>query len=101
MKTQETTSGQIIIEQLGGNRFRAMTGARHFVFDDVGQSLTFRLPWPGINFVRVTLTPADLYDMEFFKVRGLSLTLKAREVGIYWDRLQAVFTANTGLDTHL
>ena len=95
------TFWQIIIKQLGGNRFRAMTGASYFVFDDAGQSLTFFLPGRAINFIRVTLTPADLYDMEFFKVRGISLTLKAREVGIYGDQLQAIFTANTGLDTHL
>lgn len=78
-----------------------MTGARQFVFDEKGKTLTFRLPWPGINFVRVTLTPADLYDVEFFKLRGLSLTLMAREVGIYGDQLQAVFTAHTRLNTHL
>ena len=95
------TCGHVILEQLGGNRFRAMTGARDFVWDGVAQRLTFRLPWPTINMVRVTLNAKDLYDVEFCHYRALKLTVKARATDVYAEDLQRIFTANTGLDTHL
>lgn len=62
---------QTILTQLGGNRFAAMTGAKQFVA--VTDYLQFKLPANfakgGINCVKVTLTAADLYDVEFMKVR--------------------------------
>jgi hypothetical protein len=94
-----------IIRQLGGNKFRAMTGAKNFMATENG--LGFTLPGGGgfcrngINFVKVKLTSADLYDMEFKRLRGTKITDVAKHEGIYNDMLQSIFTAETGLDTHL
>ncbi len=92
-----------ILQQLGGNKFRIMTGARSFV--DLGNGLMFTLPSKfareGINRVRVILTDADDYNVEFFKVWGSKCTLVDSVKGIYCDQLQEVFRNRTGLDTHL
>lgn len=98
-----TTVAAIILAQLGGNRFIAMTGARDLVRND--NALSFKLPRGarnGINYVTVVLTPADLYNVTFYKMtRGLNVhTISAAE-GVYADKLQATFMAATGLDTHL
>jgi len=98
---------QTILSQLGGNKFLAMTGARDLVTG--ASALRFKLPArfakDGINFVSITLTPADLYDVRFGKMAGPSkcfeVTEKASFTGVYSDQLQSIFTLATGLDTHL
>jgi hypothetical protein len=92
-----------ILEQLGGNRFAMMTGAKNFVGS--ADSLSFKLPSnfakSGINFVRVTLDPSDTYTVKFLKIRGAKVTeIETREM-VYCDTLQSTFKAVTGLDTHL
>ena len=94
-----------ILEQLGGHKFRVMTGARNFVATP--NSLSFQLPGGGgfckdsINFVRITLTPADEYDIEFARNRAGRPTIVHHSKGIYCDQLQEIFTKYTGLSTHL
>jgi hypothetical protein len=96
---------ETILQQLGGNAFRAMTGARAFVAISYG--LQFHLPTTrhfvkrGINVVRITLTPMDVYDMEFGKIQGFDYAVLKTVNGVYCDQLQSVFTEVTGLDTHL
>ena len=91
-----------ILEQLGGNRFIAMTGAKSFTTSD--KSLSFRLPKyeaTKINVVRIELNAQDTYDIEFYYARGSNLRLLKQLVGIYAEQLQEVFKEVTGLDTHL
>lgn len=94
---------QTILEQLGGRKFVVMTGAHTCLSD--GNALSFKLPsrfaTNGINYVKITLTPDDVYDMEFGKAWGMKYTVLDRKTGIYNDMLQRVFTNVTGLDTHL
>ena len=66
----DMTVARSILDQLGGARFVAMTGARELVGS--ADSLTFKI---GVNpkrvrQVRVTLTPADLYSVTFFRIGG-------------------------------
>jgi hypothetical protein len=96
---------QIILEQLGGRRFIAMTGAKDFVGAE--RSLVFRLPGTpgfvkdGINRVCITLDPADTYTVDCFRYRSRYLVPKATASDIYAENLQETFTRLTGLDTHL
>ena len=104
MTTNESqTIATEILNQLGGGRFIAMTGAKMFTHD--GASLRFRLPSrfarEGINFVKVTLTAADDYTVEFGKVWGINYRMIATQTGIYADTLRAAFTQATGLDCTL
>lgn len=101
----DLTVANTILEQLGGRKFIVMTGARNFVGDFSG--LSFRLPGAGgfcadgINYVKVTLTPNDEYDMTFSRIRGARVTQVAKHEGIYFDQLQESFTKATGLHTSL
>jgi hypothetical protein len=92
-----------ILAQLGGNKFLAMTGAKHLMTG--GNDLTFKLPSrfakDGINCVRVTLNGMDLYDVEFMKIRGAKVSEVASVEMVYADQLAGIFTAKTGLDTAL
>jgi hypothetical protein len=94
-----------ILEQLGGNRFRVMTGAKNFVGSN--DSLRFRIPGrggfakDGINAIKITLTPTDLYDLEFSRIRGSTVSLIALIKNVYSEDLRRLFTEYTGLQTSL
>jgi hypothetical protein len=93
-----------ILEQLGGGRFLAFTGARNLVAgrDGLG-SLTLRVPSnitkDRVAMVRVTLTPSDTYEVEAFRVRKNVVTPVAKAVDVYCDTLQDTFLELTGLYT--
>jgi|GEM_PF-630866 len=93
--------GATILEQLGGRRFIAMTGARDFGAD--GTTLAFRIPKAkhSINHVRVTLTPMDDYTMAFSRIRAGKATIVEEVASAYCDTLQTIFTEITGLDTRI
>lgn len=96
------TVHQTILDQLGGSKFRAMTGARDFVNTSKGLSFRVGKNDKGVTHVKIELTDLDLYDVTFYRVRGATnLTVLAQVENVYADRLQTVFTENTGLDTRL
>jgi hypothetical protein len=94
-----------ILEQLGGRRFIAMTGARGLVAGKNG--LSFRLPRSPfnakrINAVQIELTPGDTYRIAFYRISpAASETVIAVHDGVYCDELADVFTQETNLLTHL
>jgi len=92
-----------ILRQFGGRRFIAMTGAKNLMSH--GSGLSFRLPSrfarQGINYVKVTLTPMDEYDIEFGKVWGTKYRAITTHEGVYCDMLRDIFTDATGLDCTL
>lgn len=98
-----------ILQQLGGGRFKVMTGANTFVGigdDQSSPGLMFKVPkgrcnGKSVNKVAIRLSADDTYTMQFAYVRGMTHTVIAEESGVYCDKLQARFTANTGLYTHL
>lgn len=103
----DKTVANTILQQLGGNKFIMMTGAKQFGCDD--NSLGFKIGKnaAGVNFVKITLNAMDTYDMVLEKV---SMSRKTHEVkrkvigsheGIYHDMLQACFTETTGMYTSL
>ena len=89
----DLTVAKTILQQLGGEHFVAMTGAKNFVGTE--DSLTFEVGSnpKHVSHVRVTQTPDDLYAVTFFR-RG-----KAPQImdSICCDILQELFTNNTGL----
>ena len=97
---------QTILQQLGGNKFIAMTGAKNLGFDSKGSktTLSFKIGRNSrsINYVKVDyISGKDLYDMSFFRLRAGQLKLIKKVSSIYGDQLQKFFTKNTGLYTRL
>jgi len=94
-----------ILSQLGGNMFMAMTGAHTFLYDEKSRFLSFRIPKNDskANYVRITLTPADTYTMEFGKVTKKDPYYKKLDEfeNIYADQLGQAFTKYTGFDVRL
>lgn len=83
---------QTILQQLGGRRLSAMTGAKSFMA--VGRGLQFSLPIGKARKVRVDLTPADTYDVSFMTLSG---KLKNKVEGVYVGQLKTVISEGTGL----
>ena len=94
-----------ILQQLGGNKFRVMTGAKNFLSHGKEHALSFKLPSrfasKGINYVKIILDATDTYTVVFGKVLGYTYKEIERYSDIYNDMLQSLFTRVTGLDTHL
>jgi hypothetical protein len=93
---------QTILEQMGGKgKIVAMTGARDFLILDRGIQFSFPKAIAGINRVKIILTDADLYDIEFGSVRrkdGIpTYTRRNLCEGVYADRLKKIFEKETGL----
>ena len=105
-RPMSTTVAMIILQQLGGNRFIAMTGAKNLVAED--NALIFRLPENltnnRITAVGIYLEPSDTYRMKFFRQEGaptFAIDVVAELDDVYCEDLQRIFTRITGLDTHL
>ena len=98
MTNTHQTIAETILQQLGGNRFLAMTGANYLMYD--GPALRFRLPRGarGVKHVKIALTQHDLYDVTFQATTGRVI---AERAGVPCDSLRSVFTAVTGFDTTL
>lgn len=98
-------NAETVIQQLGGNRFCAMTGAKGFTKDAEARALSFKLPsnfaHGGINAVRITLEPSDTYKVVFYRIRGTKVTPVSVREDVYGDKLQSIFSEVTGLDTRL
>jgi hypothetical protein len=92
----------IIYNQLGANRFAMMTGAKSFVAGDDFLMFSIGKNQSVYNKVRITLTPDDLYDLEFFKMNRLGDISKTQKFeGVYAEQLQDLFTQVTGLYTSM
>ena len=91
-----------ILDQLGGNKFRMMTGAKNFVGYENGVSMKIGRNSSNSNYLKITLNSMDLYDMKFCK-----LTRKFEEKSVteysdvYNDMLTEVFEKHTGMYTKL
>jgi hypothetical protein len=101
----DLTVAKTILEQLGGRRFRAMTGASNFTGAE--NELIFMLPGNRgfvknrINKVVVHLDPSDTYTVTFYRVAKGEGKMIETHSDIYCDELQECFTAATGLETRL
>lgn len=95
----DMTVANTIRDQIGG-RALMMIGAKDLQGD--AKSLRFRIGRNAktVTHVRVTLTPADLYEVVFIRARGLNVTEIAREE-IYAEDLHRSIERNTGLYTSL
>jgi hypothetical protein len=104
IKQEKLQIAKTILQQLGGNKFVVMTGAKNLT--SIGNGLSFRLPGHGftkngINYVKIILAPSDTYNIELGKIRGTTYKIINTINDVYFDQLQEIFTRETGLNTHL
>lgn len=94
--------GRTILEQMGGNQLKAMTGANNFVTTARG-GLQFKVPnaAKGINSVSVELHGDDTYAVEFMRIRGGNVKIISSHSGIYADKLRGLFERETKLSTSM
>lgn len=93
-----------ILNQLGGRRFLAMTGAKNLVYSQQQNNyLSFKIGRnkSGANYIKIVLNSMDTYDMKFIKIFKDKMTTVAEFENIYNDQLQEIFTDVTGLYTSL
>ena len=91
-----------ILEQLGGNKFRMMTGAKNFMGFSNGLVMKIGRNSSNSNYLKITLNSMDTYDMELAKVSKMVEKKSVSEYNnIYCDMLTDQFTAHTGMYTSL
>ena len=100
-KLIESRVAKTILQQLGGNKFIAMTGAKNLGASGKSLSMKIGRNSKSITHVIIKLTSMDLYDIEFIRMRGAKRTVVKKVKGIYADMLQKIFTKYTGLRTRL
>ena len=91
-----------ILEQLGGNKFRVMTGAKNLMGFENGLVMKLGRNSSNSNYLKITLNSMDTYDMEFAKLTRMGEKKSVTEYNnIYNDMLTDQFTAHTGMYTSL
>ena len=107
MKEQSVNEARLnpkeTIQQLGGNRFLYMVGAKNLAVDKPRNELHMKIMRnaKGVSHVVIKLTSLDLYDMKFLSIRAGKIRVKATEKGVYGDQLATFFKKHTGLNTRL
>jgi len=88
---------QTIAQQLGGlGRLKCMVGGHTFA--DVGNGFSFKFKGSKVaNYMKVTLTPLDTYNVEIGKIWGQKYTVKKELEGVYFDQLKPIFENTTKL----
>ena len=91
-----------IYRQLGGNRFRVMTGAKMMVSTENGIRMRIGRNKTNANFMEVSLNGLDLYDVTFAKLpkMGEMKSVKTYD-NVYSDMLVSIFESHTGMYTTL
>jgi hypothetical protein len=101
MSQRDVNIANTILQHLGGNRFRAMTGSKDFAAIESGIQFKVGRNSKSINFCRIRLNGRDLYDAEYGFMRSGKFHATKFSDDLYFDQLQADFTENTGLYTRL
>ena len=88
--TRNQEIANIILQQLGGNKFIAMTGARQFVAIECGIRFRIGRNATRTNMMRITLRGDDTYKMEFIYIRNLPnpYSLMAKYLGKGMDPME-------------
>ena len=93
---------ETILEQLGGNHFRMMTGAKKLAGDENSLSMRIGRNSSNSNYLKITLNSMDLYDMKFAKLTRMGELKSVKEYdNVYNDSIVEVFEKHTGMYTKL
>jgi hypothetical protein len=105
MTTRNQEIATTILQQLGGNRFLVITGSKSPTAIVNGLTLRLAKNKTRANVLKIVLTPADDYEIEFkylaFGKGGVTEKVVRNFDGIQFDQLQDIFEEVTGLYTSL
>lgn len=114
MNLENNTVAAQILEQLGGNRFRVMTGSNFFTHGTLKENgrwqylqMHLKRNKSGANRLRIALDPdRDLYEVEFFRVaihRSGEVSVETVKYlnDVYGEDLQRIFKMVTGFETQM
>ena len=91
-----------IYRQLGGNKFRVMTGAKNMVSHEFALSMKIGRNKTNANFMVVELNENDLYNVTFAKLTKMGEMKSVKEYeNVYNDMLVSIFESHTGMYTTL
>ena len=91
-----------IYRQLGGNRFRVMTGAKNMVSHEFALSMKIGRNKTNANFMVVELNGNYLYNVTFAKLTKMGEMKSVKEYeNVYNDMLVSIFESHTGMYTTL
>ena len=95
----DTHIAETILVQLGGmNRLKMFTGA--YNFGALPNGVSFRIKSRGyslVNYVKITLTPADLYNVEYGRIHNNKYRVIEEDFGLYNDMLVQSFESATNM----
>ena len=100
-KQRGLSVARTILQQLGGNKFVVMTGAKNLVGSENGLSMKIGRNSSKSHYFKVTLTPMDTYTLEFSHVRKAKFTVDQTYEHVYADQLRSIFESHTGMRTSL
>ena len=96
------SQAQTLLNQLGGNRFKAMVGAKDFGIGSDGLHFKIGRNAKSISHVVIDLDRGkDLYDIKFLRVRAGKIKVVKKLKGIYADQLGEIFKRYTGMNVRL
>jgi hypothetical protein len=72
-----------------------MTGAYNFIA--LKDGVSFRIKNAKANYIKITLTSLDLYDLEVGRLRGGKYTVVSKQEGLYNDQLKPAIEKATGM----
>lgn len=88
---------QTIYDQLGGNRFRMLTGSHSFVGGKDFLQMKLRRNATRANTLKITLNAMDTYDVVFATAGKRGWKVVKEINGAYCDQLMDIFEETTGL----
>ena len=97
--TNQMNTAQQILNQLGGNKFIAMTGATC-----ISDNNTLIAKFKGskvANIMYITHNPMDTYEVKICKFHGMNVKTISEISGAYSDMLKPFFESVTGLRVSL
>lgn len=111
MNDQAKEIATTILNQLGGRRFLAMTGAKNLLVLDCKRPFGLRMKLPrnksGANFLTIVLEDDDTYTLnwKYFHLNMKTFEETKKEIGtetmVHAEDLEKFFTATTGIYTRL
>ena len=104
MTTATLQVAKTILSQIGGGALYMIGAKNKIAVDEQRGGVQFRTGRTAAgkaNFVQIVLTGADLYNIVFKRIHGMSIKAVAEYKGMFADQMNELIERETGLYTSL